>query len=84
MRFCKISYRIRFINYILKGTKIMSTLEELETHLNSIGVDVDSLLVTVQELKDALANVGIPAEVQAKIDELVAKATAIDEKVPVA
>lgn len=63
----------------------MSTLEELETSLNDIGADVDGLLVTIDELKAVIAaGPGIPAEVQAKIDELVAKAAAIDEKVPAA
>lgn len=68
----------------IKIKKMARTLEEIEVHLDGISADIDSLMLTVQELKDVIASNPIPDAVQAKIDELAAKAEAIDAKFPAA
>lgn len=53
---CKrLSYLTLLINYLLKDTKLMSTLEELQTELAAISADYDAMLTAIQALKDQLA-----------------------------
>lgn len=74
------SYLTLLINYLLKDTKLMSTLEELQTELAAISADYDAMLTAIQALKDQLA-AGSPVT-QEQLDALVAQAQSINDKFP--
>ena len=64
----------------------MIKLAELATALGAVNDKLEKakteILAKIAELQDALANVEVPADAQAALDTLVAKAQALDDIVP--
>lgn len=57
-------------------------LSQLNATLTEVGDKLDKVAAEVQALKDALADVDLPAEAQASLDRLVAAAQALDDLNP--
>jgi DNA anti-recombination protein RmuC len=67
-------------------TKIMSQLDQLETRLSAIGETLTKatgeITTEIAALREALANVDLPASALAALEQLEAKAQALDDIIP--
>ena len=65
---------------------ILMKISELNGSLNALSTQLDKatgeIVAEIQTLKDALANVDIPADAKASLDALTAKAQALDDLNP--
>lgn len=61
------SLRIRFINWIFKGTNIMSTLEEITATAESLKATIEATDAKLEEIKAFIAGLSLP---QDKLDAL--------------
>lgn len=71
------SFRVRLINYLLKGTNIMTTIEDILTSmgevvpsLQTLSASIDSIDTKTDEIKAFIATLKAGAVTQEQLDQL--------------